>query len=223
MNMPLSIIMDMILLCALAITIVYAIRLSQSLNAFKSQRNEFRALFAELTQHIDKAYSTLDALKNTGDQSAAELQEAVNEARYMLDELQIVNVASENLAKRLERAAGLSDAPPPSRFESTTPDEYEREEKPAKRPKKQAEDLSAKPAKTARSWKDTLKPQPKEAPAKKQAKNDDDGAVFGFKIRDRDYEAAGVTDLANHRSDSGADFASEAEKELYNALSKKKK
>jgi hypothetical protein len=202
MTFSLSIIMDMILLCALGITIVYAVRLSHSLNAFKSQRNEFKSLFAELTKHIDKAYSALDALKNTGAQSGAELQEAISEARYMLDELQIVNAASESLAKRLERASGAQQSEDlPAAPESAPP--------------KRAAKTAASPAKKASSWKDTLKP-----PLQRDDE-DDDGVIFS--IRDRDHEADSVTNIASHRAAGSENFASEAEKDLHNALSKKKK
>lgn len=89
----------------LGVTIFYALRLSKSLNNFKAHRQDFQDLMQELTRNIEQAYTSIETLKQAGTQSGEELKETVAEAKYLLDELQLVNASSENLAQRLEKSA----------------------------------------------------------------------------------------------------------------------
>lgn len=200
MTPALSLIMDIIVLCALGAAIFYMIRLSNSLNQFKQYRSEFQLLLAELSGHIEKAYHAIDNLKSTSKDTALELGEAVSEAKFTLDEMTQVNEASESLARRLENAAGQG-----SRAQ-TIPAAYDDE-----RP----EDLvdTATPAKTsAPSWRDTL--TAREQPPKQAGP---------FAIRDPDFDGDdNVAPIKSGAPSGGKQFASQAEKDLYEALQQKK-
>lgn len=195
--------MDIIVLCALGATIFYAMRLSQSLNNFKQYRGEFQQLLAELSDHIEKAYGAVDSLKNTSQKTGADLNEAVNEAKFTLDEMMQVNEASESLARRLEMAASqgrqaaqedrLYDVPP-------TIDEPVYEEP----VNAFQENLN-----TATSWQDTLNVRKAAAP---------EAASDGFAIRDPDYE----DDAPASKTSNVSSFGSQAEKELFEALQRNK-
>ena len=110
MPQSLSLIMDIILLCALGVTMMYAFRLSNSLNNFKAYKNEFQNLMLRLSQNIEQAHGAIDTLKKTSHQTAADLDQAISEAKYLLDELQQVNQASESMAHRIEKASQMRPA-----------------------------------------------------------------------------------------------------------------
>ncbi len=101
----LSFVLDIFVLVFLGITIYYAMRLSKNLKAFRVQRKEMKGLVDELSRNITLAQSAVEALKSSGKSSGANLREQINEAAALTDELQLMNEAGNNLAKRLENLA----------------------------------------------------------------------------------------------------------------------
>ncbi|GJL84374.1 MAG: hypothetical protein DHS20C02_01490 [Micavibrio sp.] len=106
----LSIVLDIVVLIFLGMTIYYAMRLSKSLNNFRVQRNEMKNLVAALAKNIDQANSAIAGLKAAGNSSGEKLQGLINESITLSDELQLMNEAGNNLAKRLENLAEGSSA-----------------------------------------------------------------------------------------------------------------
>jgi len=113
----LSFIMDIMIMAGLAATIYFTFRLTRSLDNFKKHRNEFNNLIQELSGNIEKAQMSVDALKNASDETGERLDKALRDGRELLDELDLMNGASNSLAERLEGLAeknrriaqGLSD------------------------------------------------------------------------------------------------------------------
>jgi chromosome segregation ATPase len=101
----LSLIMDFVVLVALAGTIYYAMRLSKALNSFKSHREELRGLIGELSSHLDQAQRSIISLKSASDTAANDLDDVLHDARRMAEELKLVNETGENLANRIEGLA----------------------------------------------------------------------------------------------------------------------
>lgn len=193
--MTLSLIMDVVVLFALAAMIGFSFRLSYNLSVFKKSREDLALLIGELSQHIEKAYGAIDTLKSATSQNTDDLQETMSEARYLIDELQLMNSAADSLAQRLEVAsnagrakAGAAPVDPPLPNKS-----------------------SAKEQDTA-NWQDTLKKQ----------KGTADEGVSPFAIRDKEFEASDVTDIQTRGAKSQA-YQSQAEKDLMEALQKNKK
>ena len=90
-----------------------------------------------LSQNIEQAYGAIETLKETSNQTAADLDQTISEAKYLLDELQQVNQAGEGMARRIETAAEQHAASTP-----VQDDIYDEEGEP-------------------QSWQDTLKtPEP---------------------------------------------------------------
>ncbi len=98
--------LDILILCCLGAVIYYAMRLSRSLNNFKSHKSEMDALISKLTMNITQAQQAIDGLKSTGGAAGKELQGLIDESRMLFDELQIMNQAGNSLAERLENLAG---------------------------------------------------------------------------------------------------------------------
>lgn len=199
----LSLIIDIAILTALIATIFYAIRLSKSLNNFKNHRKEFDALMMILSKNIEQAYGAIDSLREAGQESGQELKDATGDARFLIDELKQVNEASDSLAYRLEKLATKSRKNMTGSDESAdnNADYNVGENTESKTP----------------SWQDSL-------PVRDHAEENEE--VGGFAIQDKDYDASVVKDVDFKARDAGntnKSFASQAEKDLYEALHKNKK
>lgn len=101
----LSLILDFVILLCLGGTIYYAFKLSKALSHFKSHRDELQSLMVDLTQNIDKALQATEILKQTSSESGQELQDIINQAYELKEELIMVNAAGDGLAARLEGLA----------------------------------------------------------------------------------------------------------------------
>jgi hypothetical protein len=102
----LSIGLDVVVLIVLGVTIFYAVKLTKSLNAFRSYREEFEALLDELTRNMDDAQRAIHNLKMASGDAGKNLQKTLSESRGLADELQIINESSSKLANRLEKSLG---------------------------------------------------------------------------------------------------------------------
>ncbi|MCD8570268.1 MAG: DUF6468 domain-containing protein [Alphaproteobacteria bacterium] len=105
MDISLSLIMDVIVLAALAVTIYYAVRLSRSLSVFRQYRHEFSNVLAQLSKNIDQANAAILGMKEASRSSGEHLQELIDQARLLTDELNLINQAGDSLAGRLENLA----------------------------------------------------------------------------------------------------------------------
>ncbi|MCD8562741.1 MAG: DUF6468 domain-containing protein [Alphaproteobacteria bacterium] len=105
MEQTISLVMDVIILVALAVTIYYAVRLSRSLNMFRQYRQEFSNVLGQLSHNIEQANAAILGMKEASRSSGEHLQELVDQARLLADELTLINEASDSLAGRLESLA----------------------------------------------------------------------------------------------------------------------
>lgn len=110
MTAILSNILDILVLVFLGVTIFYAYRLSKALSNFKSYRQEMNALIKDLSKNINHAQKAMDGMKSTAVQSGNRLQEKINDAASLYDEMRMMIDLGENLAKRLERSGGEKSA-----------------------------------------------------------------------------------------------------------------
>jgi len=197
MDVTLSLIIDLIVLAMLAVTIFYAVRLSSALSNFKQHRSQFEKLIANLSINIQSAYTAIDALKDNSRSTAADLGESISEAKYLIDELRIMNEASNNMAERLERASeqGRKTPPPPNPSSNDEPD--------------------------TQKWSETLKPS-----QKKKEDADESFGGFMIRDRDFSEEVDDSEDhnrIVDFKRSETKTFASKAEKDLYETLQKNKK
>lgn len=100
-----SLVMDGLLLCFLAGAAFYAARLSVQLKVFRESRSELEKLVTNLSRSITQAENSIDALRATAQQAGLDLQDEINDARILLDELQIIVEAGEGIASRLEKGS----------------------------------------------------------------------------------------------------------------------
>lgn len=98
----LSIILDVLVLVFLGITTYYAIKLSESLNAFRKNKQEFEAIMRVLNRNIEDAYQSIGKLKDTARESGQSLSKIVSDSRKIAIELETINQESAAIADRLE-------------------------------------------------------------------------------------------------------------------------
>ncbi len=101
-------IMNIVVLLALFVTIVYAIRLSRQLSQVRGDQERLRKLIADLEKASDRAENAVKSMRETAEGSGDDLQDRINAARSLTDELEIMIEAGDSLAGRLELAAESS-------------------------------------------------------------------------------------------------------------------
>lgn len=101
----LSLVMDFLVLAALAGGIYYAMRLGRSLDNFRAHREALRAVVADLSKNIDEAARAIEGLRNASDAAAEDLDGSLRDARKMAEELKMINETGDGLASRLEKLA----------------------------------------------------------------------------------------------------------------------
>lgn len=122
----LSLIFDVVMLVALAATIRFSLRLSRQFDRMQADRKVFDQMIQALNLASAKAEAATRSLKEAAVQSGDKLQEKINGARSLSEELEIMIQAGDSLAERLgviaekSRKATMAEAtpaPPRSRAE----------------------------------------------------------------------------------------------------------
>lgn len=112
MNPMVGLIFDVVILAALGATIMYARRLSEQFNKMQADKQAFEQLIAALNLASSRAEGAIKALKDAVMAGGDQLQDKVNKARALSDELEIMIQAGDNLAERLSGAAENSRKKP---------------------------------------------------------------------------------------------------------------
>jgi hypothetical protein len=105
MSAHINLFLDITILAALAVTIFHAQRLSRQFNRMQADRAAFEQLIAALNAAAARAEAAIAAFKETAGESGDRLQERINAARALSDELEIMVQAGDSLAERLQGLA----------------------------------------------------------------------------------------------------------------------
>lgn len=105
MNPYVGLIFDLLILAALGATIFHALRLSKQFTKMQADRKAFEQLIAAMNVASSRAEAAIKAFKDTALDSGDKLQEKINTARGLTDELEIMIQAGDSLADRLGAAA----------------------------------------------------------------------------------------------------------------------
>tara|TARA_B100001989_G_scaffold252833_1_gene236470 strand:+ start:3332 stop:3907 length:576 start_codon:yes stop_codon:yes gene_type:complete len=97
--------LDVLILIFLAVMIFYAFRLTNSLNEFRRNRNQFDEVITKLVTSINQAEQSIRDLKEVSAEEAATLNGLVRQAKSLSTELKDINQVSETMAERLEKLA----------------------------------------------------------------------------------------------------------------------
>jgi len=115
--------LNVVILCALGAAIFYAWRLSTQLKYLQADRKALEGLITALNIASSKAEMGAKSLKSAAEEGVEKLQQKINAARALSEELEIIVEAGDNLAERLSRLPYKST---PSQFAAN-----ETEEEPA--------------------------------------------------------------------------------------------
>ena len=107
----LPMIMDAMIICLLSGTIFFAARLSHHIKVFRESREEMESLLNSLSSQITIADQAIDGLRANARESGRDLQQVINEAKALSEELQIMSQSGDRLASRIEKLAGQPSAP----------------------------------------------------------------------------------------------------------------
>ena len=97
-----GLVFDIVILVALGATIFYARKLSAQFSAMKDDRRAMEQLIAALNTASSRAEAAIKSLKEAATTGGDSLQEKINAARGLSDELEIMVQAGDNLAERLQ-------------------------------------------------------------------------------------------------------------------------
>jgi len=110
-----SLLIDTILLVALVVTTVSVVSVRQKLRALDGQNEELNTAIESISASLDNAGKTITRLRDEGCAVSASLGVRLDEARMMMDEIDVQ-------LRRLDKASARRQAPP--RHHRTPP--YER-------------------------------------------------------------------------------------------------
>jgi hypothetical protein len=195
--MPLSLLLDLVMIFLLAGTIYFVWRLSEQLNRFRQNRADMDRVVRELNIAIERSQVAINGMRAAADTAGAELQKKILSATELSDELQLMSESGNALATRLERAAGTS-----SDLSSRIPQSGD--------PGPSSRYTSEGPGSGLRPVRDDNA---------RDFRNDVSSSSFA--IRDPEFDAGRPPDEPNDFGDDD-DFGSDAERELFKAIKKNK-
>lgn len=124
----LSLILDVVILVLLGLTIVYAARLSLQLRRLRDSKSDLDKVVRELIKNLDRADRSIMGLKETAREAGGDLQNAIDRAVSIADELEVVNDSGNRIAAKLEAlldtarpmTAGATHTPTPKPVPSSS-------------------------------------------------------------------------------------------------------
>lgn len=96
----------------LVVAIFYCFRLDRRLEKLRSAQSELRQLLADFGEATDQAETSIDKLKSTTGDLAQQLDERIQAARRLSDELLIMTRSGSEFADRLETSLLRRDGSP---------------------------------------------------------------------------------------------------------------
>lgn len=103
--------LNVVILCALGAAIFYAWRLSSQLKSLQADRKALEGLITALNIASAKAEAAARGIKAAAEEGADKLQQKINAARGLSEELEIIVEAGDSLADRLARSTQKSTPP----------------------------------------------------------------------------------------------------------------
>jgi len=227
----LGFILDVVVLIFLGAMIFYAMRLSNSLNAFRKHREDFDQIITSLVTSINQAEKAIHNLKETGQNEAGHIEALIKESKNLSEELKIINDASDSMAKRLETLAEKNSKIMQG-IDIHKSSDVDVASKSVGAPSLKSE--GRKKSKVGRTREKVLRAK-KPAYSNEEIIRGEQGDLPSFIIEDRDYEREESLEgprgpapsndaphgIVKQEEEGLPHFQSQAERELYDALQKK--
>lgn len=98
----LELIINLLIIVLLVPTIIYAYKLNKNLTLLRENQNSLSHLISSLNDATIKAENSIPKLKNVTEVSSQNLQDVVDNAKTLKEDLTFINERADNLADRLE-------------------------------------------------------------------------------------------------------------------------
>lgn len=98
----LELIINLLIIVLLIPTIIYAYKLNKNLTLLRENQNSLGRLISSLNEATLKAENSIPKLKNVTEVSSQNLQDVVDSAKTLKEDLTFINERADNLADRLE-------------------------------------------------------------------------------------------------------------------------
>lgn len=106
--MPYSLILDVVFAGLLVAAMIYMARLNRRLDAMRAARDEFEALVKRFTAATEQAQGNVAAMKAAADSTGKSLQQEIDQARGLREDLAFLADRANGLADQLEMAISRS-------------------------------------------------------------------------------------------------------------------
>lgn len=110
--------LDLVVLAALGGTVYFMRNLSANIKIIREGKTELQQLLGQLNIHISNAQMSVESMKKLADEKAKILQKSIDDANGMIDEMQYIQRAADNVAQRLEKLTGEAATPVKADIES---------------------------------------------------------------------------------------------------------
>lgn len=110
MIFSIPIILDGILALMLAATIFCCSILFQRLVVIRKSQSEMRSVIADFNSATERAQTGLLSLKTTGTELTQSMEEKINEAKALNDDLRFLTEAGSRMADRLDKIVGNTES-----------------------------------------------------------------------------------------------------------------
>jgi tRNA A37 N6-isopentenylltransferase MiaA len=107
----LLVLLDLAVLCALGGTIYYLRSVANSIKIIREGKTELQQVLQQLNLHISNAQHAIENMNKLADSKAKILQKHSDAASSVIDELQYMQKAADNVAQRLEKITGNAPLP----------------------------------------------------------------------------------------------------------------
>ncbi len=98
----LELLINLAIIILLIPTIIYVYRLNKNLNLLRQNQDSLARLISSLNEATYKAENSIPKLKSVTEHSSENLQEVIDNAQNLKDDLTFINERADNLADRLE-------------------------------------------------------------------------------------------------------------------------
>ena len=99
-------ILDLCIIAALAVAVRYALRLEKQLRLLRESREEMARYTADFARNVDRAETGIKSLKLMARTSGDDLEQLVERAQALRDELQFVVDHANSIADKITRLGG---------------------------------------------------------------------------------------------------------------------
>jgi hypothetical protein len=106
MEKTILILMDLLVIGALGVTMIFMRRVYGSIKVIREGKTELQQLLQQLNVHISNAQHSIDNMNKLADEKAKTIQKQIENATAAIDELQFIQRAADNVAQRLEKVTG---------------------------------------------------------------------------------------------------------------------